>query len=291
MFQFYFFENPPNNRNNSCSPYTIVNNQLKRYAIARCGTPFYSNCLIQSLCNCGPSGGAPAPTFNSNNTTCPFIYTSPTVTTVPTAYQISIYGKNTTSFNNGLPKVTLEVECTGLFIGLFPGTKYLTTTDPPFGSAQVNDVNIFTGISTTNNPPYTTIGNPNPLALAFNIAEYTNPYIPQGYRGVCKMIVNGQTTNLINEGLNEAVWTWDASNGTWFAQMILQGQTTLVDNAYNVKGEINFTLNADTNSDKGQTWLQMNGKVSFSSSPACPGCEGEATVPGYITNIVNFPLT
>lgn len=283
MFKFMIF-GPPNPDTYKCSLYTKINYQTKRYTNTACGPQSSQQCLAKTLCNCSSNGNSsPVPTYNSNNTKCPFIYQQPTTRRITLlGYEISIQGKNTTSFNDCNPTTTLKVECTGLFLGYFPGTQIDTST---FGSSAVKDVEIYTGIDGTV---------PNPLVFLFNVPAGTK-ICPNGYTGVCKVTVNGNTTNLIQSGLNGIDWIWDSNNSVWYSTIIIEGSTIQEPPPpngglyYNVKPQINFTLNANTDDSKGQTWLQMNAKMQYNSSPLCYNSD-EATVSGKMQSITSYPL-
>jgi hypothetical protein len=212
-----------------------------------------------------------------NSDTNPFTYSSSTSTMQPLSYEISISGSNKTSFGNCFPTTNLSVECTGLFSGYFTGNTIATNT---FTSDAVDGVEIYTG----KNP---NTGYPNPLKFIFSSDKYTD--------GVCQITIEADgssptTINLIDEGLPAIDWIWDASINTWYSTIILkfpseQVGTTLV---YNIQYELKFILRANTDSSKNQTWLEMNGQLNYSSSPACPNEQDQATVSGKMKSIAIY---
>lgn len=279
----------------SCSKYAIINHQTKR-AIQHCRYVNPTFC-VASACGCPTNNltchtcSVSLPpslangsedmdiTWNSNNTADPFAYSDAVSSSM--AYKISCYGHNQTSFSNCLPTTVLTVECTGLLVGMFPETQ-INLTD--FSSSAVDGVVINTEIDATT-------GDPNALELVFYDDASSN-LVSSGYTGgVCNITIqigsSSKTYDLIKSGLTDVGWNWDSSTGTWFSQLVvsLPTQKVVIPNTggtlyYNIKVELNWTLNANTDNSKGQTWLQMNGKLSYSYP-----ISGEATVAGQMTAI------
>lgn len=259
--------------------YYMPNRHSKRSAMFACPKGGQT-CIINSLSGVDASDDAsddPSDFSNVNivysGTYCPFVIPSTIPTGVPPKnYEIVIYGKNKTSFTNCIPDTTLTVNCTGLFAGIFPGNQIDTTS---FNSAAVNDVQIFTG---------ETSGVPNPLGLVFVTDGYSN--------GVCTIQIEAQlygesfttTIDLIANGLTAIDWTWSPTYNSWYSMIEIQNPTQTTDSGYNVKLELNFTLNKSTSSNKNQTWMQMNAKLAYSSSKSCSASE-EATVAGKMQSI------
>lgn len=284
MFRFFFSK--PRIKISSCSPYTIINNQTKRYTNAVCRNNNIS-CIIQTLCNCNQSESTSdniTTSYNSNNTQCPFIYQAPIESFPPNYYEISISGSNEVTDSLCSTTINMSVNCTGLFVGYFPDGGINTST---FQSSAVENV-LMSVNPTANNYPI-----PSPLLFLFNVPPNTNAIIPSGYTdGVCTLNINGSTYDLVKEGLDGINWTWNDTDGTWFSTIILTlpwkqyspgGNTQFV----NYQIQINFTLNNNTTSD--QTWLQMNATMFYNGGTFCPSSpSGSVTVAGKMTSIALY---
>jgi hypothetical protein len=259
--------------------YYIPNNQSKRVSMFACPQGG-QQCIINSLFGVSDTSTDASSSSNVNivysDNYCPFVIPETIPSGVlPKNYEIVISGSNTTSFGNCNPTTTLTVNCTGLFSGIFPGNQIDTTS---YNSAAVNDVQIYTGMSSTS-------GLPNPLVLEFNTSTYSN--------GVCTIQIetkmagittSNNTYNLIKQySLSAIDWTWNPSTNSWYS-MIQISAPTKSESGYNVKLQLNFTLNNSTNSNKNQTWMQMDAKLAYSSGEVCPDSD-EATVSGKMKSI------
>lgn len=220
--------------------------------------------------------------YSSNKGVNPFTYQAGT--SITNVYEISISGSNKTSFTTCTPTTTLEVNCTGLFGGIFPGTQISTDS---FGSEAVDGVTMNTGTNVTT-------GLPNPLAYFFYIPPGTNSLFPNGYSGgECSISITiegvvSKTYNLVDQGLNQIGWTWDADNSTWYSTIFLNSPSEQIQLGaglyYNIQVQIYFYLRNSTSSKKNQTWLQMDAELIYSKSTACDS-NNKATVAGKMTSI------
>lgn len=271
---------------NYCSKYTVVNNMTKR-RIGHCNhNPF---CIAQNCdCRIRPpnkatfsfpktflNGSTPTYTWNSNSNANPFVYNPDSGS--HQQYEISIYGKNKTSFGSScIPDTTITVQCTGILVGEFP-TIPITTDDPDFTSADVSNVTVNMGEEG------------NPLQFYFYCPPNTQ-FCPNGYTGgSCSIVIEAQgektqTYDLLEEGIDGITWEWYGSGG-WFSTVILTSPNQS-DNC-TVQLQCNWTLNNETST--GQTWMQMNAQVAYSNCYNCNGgTSNVATVAGKMTDITQL---